>query len=134
MKKESVKLDNIIKDLKRAEDFMKSCNSKMKSSPVEEIIAYALENDIIFSTEDIVYLAMKLPESLSDLIIKRYDEYHRKKNTTKSRYSPEPDYSGTYSSLAELNAKFGTDFNSRCIPAGAIIKSSRCNNINHGRC
>lgn len=134
MKKESAKLDNIIKDLRRAEDFMKDCNSKMKSSPIEEIIVYALENGIISSTEDIVYLATKLPEKLADLVIKKYDEYHSKKTTTRSSYSSEPDYSGVYSSLAELNAKYGTDFNCRCIPEGVIIRSDRCNNINHGRC
>lgn len=130
MKKMNAKLDNIINDLKRAEDFMKNCNSKMKNSPVEEIIAYALENRMISSTEDIVYLAMKLPEELSDLVIKKYDEYYRKKDTTRSNYSREFEYAGVYSSLAELNAKYGTDFNQRCIPEGVIIR----NNINHGRC
>lgn len=56
-----------------------------------------------------------------------FDEHIEKekeelKNNSFSQSSDYYKYAGIYESLDELNRKFGTDFNSRCIPEGAIIK------------
>lgn len=119
------KLRSLIDDLNRAEKLMSSVLNEIRtniSNPVEEIIKYGLEHSIISCTADVVYISKHVSDSISDLVIKMYDEYNNKKEAERRSLPPELMYAGVYSSLDELNAKFGTDFNSRCIPSGVIIK------------
>lgn len=127
MKKE--KLDSLINDLKRAEKVGKEISeiSIKLNDPIEEIIKYGLEHSIISSSSDVVYISRNTSEYITDRVSEMFDEYMRKeKEEFNSRFSSENSdyykYAGVYSSLEELNAKFGTDFNYRCIPDGAIIR------------
>lgn len=127
MKKE--KLDSLINDLKRAEKVGKEISeiSIKLNDPIEEIIKYGLEHSIISSSSDVVYISRNTSEYITDRVSEMFDEHMRKEKEELSRRfsladSEDFKYAGVYSSLEELNAKFGTDFNNRCIPNGVIIR------------
>lgn len=127
MKKE--KLDSLINDLKRAEKIGKEISeiSIKLNDPIEEIIKYGLKHSIISSSSDVVYISKNTSEYITDIVSEMFDEHMRKEKEELSRRlsledSDDFKYAGVYSSLEELNAKFGTDFNNRCIPNGVIIR------------
>lgn len=127
MKKE---LDNIVNDLNKAyklKDSLKEIKS-FKIDPIEEIISYALSLRIIKTTSDVLEISRKVPEEVSNLLAVMHDKKIQEIYNSESRSDPDYKYRGTYDSLAELNAKFGTDFNQRCIPNGVIIRgiNNRC--------
>lgn len=122
-------LDSLIQDLKKANELRKEYeNLSIKiTDPVNEIIDYAIRTSIISSIQDVLEIAKSVPQEITNNIAKKmdqkYQEYQRKVD-----YDTRYQYAGSYRSLEELNRKFGTDFNERCIPDGVTIESNRgCN-------
>lgn len=125
------KLDSLINDLNRAEKVREEISgmSVKLSDPIEELIDYGLKHSIISNSADVVYISKNTSDYITGRVTKMFDEHIEKekeelKNNSFSQSSDYYKYAGIYESLDELNRKFGTDFNSRCIPEGAIIKRS----------
>lgn len=117
-------LTPIIKDLNKAVEIREKLKdlSTKTSDPVIEIIEYVLDYNIISSTSDILKVSRNIPEDIADLLSKKYDE--KVNNSLNNfKYNDRYKYAGHYKNIEELNAKFGTDFNYRCIPEGAIVDS-----------
>lgn len=122
-------LKGICNDLNKAYELKEQLNDikSLKTDPITEIIQFGLNSKVITSSLDILEISQEIPMEVAKIIAKMYDK--KISESKKNSFSSNPDYmyAGVYKSLDELNTKFGTDFNNRCIPAGVVISSNgRC--------
>ena len=119
------KLQSLIEDLKKAEKIGKDIQSisittvKLKN-PVEEIIEYAINTNIISGSKDVLTIYKEVSPEVADMVAAKLDK-KAKEVKEKEAYEEEHKYAGTYSSVAELNRMWGTSFNNRCLPSGVVI-------------
>lgn len=122
------RLQSLIEDLKKAQKISKDIESlsittiKLKS-PTEEIIEYAINNNIITGSKDVLTICKEVGPDIAEIAANKLDKKDKERRQ-KEAYDEEYRYAGTYSSVAELNRTWGTSFNSRCLPSGVTIR--RC--------
>lgn len=127
MREELKKLSEDIKKVQKAESILSTIATLSIDSEMEKLINYALDRNIIKGTMDVVDLCADNPEA-QKTITKAYDKYMKEKTEReKESYNYSRRYAGTYDSLSEVPG-YGTEWNSRCIPDGVIIRGAnkRC--------
>lgn len=128
-------LKQLIEDIKKVQEaqLLLARVSTTKIEPeIDKLLDYAIKKKIIKTTKDVVDICFVVPE-LKDTISKHYDEYIESiikkidKERKDAEYRYDNRYAGTYNSLSEVPG-YGTEWNSRCIPDGVVIRSrnSRC--------
>lgn len=118
-------LVTFISDIKKtikAQDYLIDVSTTKLSSPLDELLEYGFNWNIIKSSYDVLKICYEIPEienKLTTLYDKKIEEKINKANSSNK-------YAGVYERIEDVPG-YGTEWNNRCIPDGVIIK-------NNGRC
>ena len=123
-------LELLIKDLKIAyamENTVEQIKTVKIKSPVDELLEYSI-GKCIDSMRDCLTIVKEIPE-IEQKVSDVYDEYQKKRRELEAKsYAREHKWDGVYDKIEDCPG-YGTEFNSRCIPSGVIIRqkpNSRC--------
>ena len=134
MREELKQLVEDIKKMQEAQVLLARVTTTKIEPEINKLIEYAIKHKIINTTRDVVDICFSVPE-LKDIITRCYDEHieniinKANQRYKDAQYMYDNRYAGTYNSLSEVPG-YGTEWNSRCIPSGVVIKNkgrnSRC--------